>query len=116
MHFGTIRFWQSALTLALLASAGSAASLPARGDSNEKKPIAFSGRVESVDLQLRTVEITHGPIPGYLPAMTNDYPIDNKILLTQLKPGDEIAATVYVGDPTLHDVHVLNRNSSDRHH
>jgi Cu/Ag efflux protein CusF len=99
--------------LALLVSAAPAARLPAKGNPNGKQPIAFAGRVESVDLELNTVAVKHGDIPGYLPAMTNDYPVDNKALLTQLKPNDEITATVYPGDPRLHDVHVVSRNSGD---
>lgn len=40
-------------------------------------------------------------------ALTMDYPIEDKALLTQLKPDDEITATVHVGDPMPHDVHVV---------
>lgn len=115
MHPGTRLFLHPALVaLVLLVSAAPAARLPAQGGTNGKKPIAFSGRVESVDLELHTVAVKHGPIPGYLPAMTNDYPVDNKALLSSLKPGDEIIATVYVGDPMLHDVRVVSRNSGDQ--
>jgi Cu/Ag efflux protein CusF len=113
MHLGTRLFLQSALVLVLLVSAAPVARLPAQGGMNGKKPIAFSGHVESVDLELHTVAVKHGPIPGYMPALTNDYPVDNKVLL-RLKPGDEITATVYVGDPTLHDVRVVSGTSSDK--
>jgi Cu/Ag efflux protein CusF len=44
-----------------------------------------------------------------MPAMTMDYPVDSQATLKLLKPADEITATVYVGDPTLHDVHVVKR-------
>ncbi len=115
MHPGTRLFLQSALVvLALLVSAAPAARLPGQGRTNGKKPIAFSGRVESVDLELHTVAVKHGPIPGYMPALTNDYPVDNNALLLHLKPGDEIVATVYVGDPVLHNVQVVSRNSGDK--
>ncbi len=116
MHLTRASFYRLAVVLAVLGAAFSGASLPAKGESHGKKPIAFSGRVESVDLKLQTVEIKHGPIPGFMPAMTMDYPIDDKALLRQLKPDDEITATVYVGDPMLHDVHVLSSKSSGEQH
>jgi Cu/Ag efflux protein CusF len=116
VHCGTMRFWRYAIALTLLTSVGSAARLPAKGDSNGKKPITFCGRVESVDLGLQTVAIKHRLIPGYLPAMTNDYPVDSKALLMQLKPDDEVTATVYVGDPMLHDVHVVSSGPANKHH
>jgi Cu/Ag efflux protein CusF len=75
-----------------------------------KKPISFYGYVESIDMKLQTVAIRHGAIPGFMPAMTMDYPVDDRSLLTRLAHGDEISATVYVGDPTLHDVHVKARD------
>ena len=115
MHLGTVCLGQLALIFALCGAAAPGASLPAKAESGGKRPIAFSGRVESVDLKLQTVAIKHGPIPGFMPAMTMDYPIDNKALLKQLKPDDEITATVYVGDPTLHDVSVVNSSSGDKH-
>ena len=97
-----------ALVVAMIAIA-----LPASGSQDgRKKPIAFSGRVESVDLQMRTVAVRHGVIPGFMPAMTLDYMIDNDDLLKQLSPADDITATVYVGDPTLHNVHVVGHSSS----
>jgi Cu/Ag efflux protein CusF len=111
MHLTTVPFYRLAVVFALLGAAS-----PAKAESHGKKPIAFSGQVKSVDLKLQTVEIKHGPIPGYMPAMTMDYPIEDKALLRQLKPDDKITATVYVGDPMLHDVHVLSSKSSDEPH
>jgi Cu/Ag efflux protein CusF len=116
MYLGTARLCQLAIVFALLGATSSGASLTAKAESGGKKPIAFSGRVEGVDLKLQTVAIRHGPIPGFMPAMTMDYPIDNRALLKKLKPDDEITATVYVGDPTSHDVSVVGSNSGDRHH
>jgi Cu/Ag efflux protein CusF len=113
MHLAAVHLFQWAIISTLLAAA-SGASLPAKNESPGKKPIAFSGRVEGVDLKLQTVAIEHGPIPGFMPAMTMDYPIDNKALLRQLRPDDKITATVYVGDPMLHDVSVVSRGSGEK--
>jgi Cu/Ag efflux protein CusF len=74
-----------------------------------KHPIVFAGRVESIDYKMNTVAVQHGPIPGYMPAMTMDYPVENAAVLRQLKPSDEIAATVFVGDPVLHDLHIMKQ-------
>jgi Cu/Ag efflux protein CusF len=111
-----MRLRQLAIIFTLIGHAISGAGLPAKAESRGKKPIAFSGQVKSVDLKLQTVEIEHGPIPGYMPAMTMDYPIDDKALLRQLRPDDKVTATVYVGDPMLHDVHVLSSKSSGEQH
>jgi len=111
-----MRHYHRELTiLLLLARAISGASSATTEGSKGKKPIAFSGRVESVDLKLRTVAIKHGAIPGFMPAMTMDYPIDNEAMLKALKPDDKISATVYVGDPTLHGVYVLTGNTGETH-
>jgi Cu/Ag efflux protein CusF len=42
-----------------------------------------------------------------MPAMTMDYPVDDSTLLKHLSVADRIAAIVYVGDPTLHNVQVI---------
>ena len=78
-----------------------------------KKPILFTGRVESIDMKLGTVAVQHGPIPGYMPAMTMDYPVDSNVTLRSLQPDDRITATVYVGDSVLHDVHVVAKEPGD---
>jgi hypothetical protein len=42
-----------------------------------------------------------------MPAMIMDHPVGNRtIFFKRLAPGDEIKATVFVGDPTLHDMRV----------
>jgi Cu/Ag efflux protein CusF len=115
MHLTTVPFCRLAVVFALLGVASSGTGLPKKAEPSRRTPIAFSGHVESVDLKLQTVAIKHGPIRGYMPAMTMDYPIDNKALLRKLKPDDKITATVYVGDPTLHDVSVVGGNPDNKH-
>jgi Cu/Ag efflux protein CusF len=75
-----------------------------------KTPILFSGRVESIDPKLETVAVKHGDIPGFMPAMIMDYPVENHEVLSRVSVGDEIAATVYVGDPTLHDLRIVKHD------
>ena len=41
-------------------------------------------------------------------AMTMAYSVDIPVSLKGLKVGDQISATVYVGDLTLHDVKVVS--------
>jgi Cu/Ag efflux protein CusF len=56
----------------------------------ERKPIPFSGRVEGVDHKLWTVAVRHGDIPGFMPAMTMDYPVHDATLLKHLSVGDAL--------------------------
>ena len=79
-----------------------------------RKPIRFVGRVEGLDPRLCTVAVRHDDIPGFRPAMTMDYPVETKAQLRLLSPGDEIEATVYVGDPTLHNVRIIAHRAPQR--
>lgn len=81
----------------------------------DRKPLDFSGEVESVDLRMGTVAVRHGAIPGYMPAMTMDYMVDDDSLLKQLMPSDRITATVYAGDPILHHIQIAGHGSVKRH-
>jgi Cu/Ag efflux protein CusF len=98
------------MLLALTAFAATPVATPAQ---KAKHPIAFAGRVESIDYKMNTVAVQHGPVPGFMPAMTMDYPVENSAVLRQLKPSDEIAATVFVGDPVLHNLHVVKRSETN---
>src|SRR6266567_3224312 len=40
-------------------------------------------------------------------AMTMSYKVDDAAILKKVKPGDQIAATVYEGDTSLHKVRVV---------
>jgi len=63
---------------------------------------------------MRTVAVRHGSIPGFMPAMTLDYMVDNDAILRELSPSDEITATVYVGDPVLHNIRVASHGRSGK--
>jgi Cu/Ag efflux protein CusF len=46
-------------------------------------------------------------------AMTMDYKVDDPSILDKVKPGDQIMATVYDGDYSLHKVQIMRKNARD---
>jgi len=59
----------------------------------------LEGRVVSVDAGGRTLTVAHEDIPGFMPAMTMEFPVREKeaVLLPNVAPGDEVSATLAVG-------------------
>ncbi len=78
----------------------SALAQPAKGKSH-----TLEGKVEGVQTDRLTVN--HGKVEGYMDAMTMPYKVDKPDILKTVKVGDRISATVYDGDYTLYDVHVV---------
>jgi Cu/Ag efflux protein CusF len=74
---------------------------------NGKKAYVFKGKVEKVDEKAKTLTIANENIPGWMTAMTMAYGVDKDTVLRQVKAGDQITATVYDGDFTLHNVKVV---------
>jgi len=69
------------------------------------KDHAFKGKVEKVDLKTKMVTVNNENIPGWMNSMTMVYKVDKEAVLKDLKPGDQITATVYDGDlQTLYNV------------
>ncbi len=50
------------------------------------------GRINAVDAKSGKITLSHGPIPGFdLPAKAMDFTVQDKVLLTKLKPGQKVA-------------------------
>ena len=69
------------------------------------KQHTMKGKVMEVSKDRLTVE--HGNIPGFMGAMTMPYKVDKPDVLSKVKKGDQIEATVYEEDYTLYDVKVV---------
>ncbi len=86
---------------------------PADAQQGEKKAFAFRGKVEEVNVGTKRLVVSNEPIEGWMGGMTMPYAVDKDEVLQRVKPGDQIRATVYAGDLTLHDVSVATVTSGD---
>ena len=66
------------------------------------KSYTFHGKVTGVTEKGLTVN--GEKVEGWMDAMTMTYPVDKPDVLKTVKVGDQIMATVYEGDMTLHNV------------
>ena len=66
------------------------------------KSYTFHGKVTAVTEKGLTVN--GEKVEGWMDAMTMTYPVDKPDALKMVKVGDQIMATVYEGDMTLHNV------------
>jgi cobalt-zinc-cadmium efflux system outer membrane protein len=64
----------------------------------------FRGKVVSVSAENRNLTVENEPIEGWMGSMTMAFPVENSEILATIHPGDQITATVYDGDFTLHKV------------
>ena len=94
-----IQLWAAILAAACLLGM-TATAQQAKGKSH-----TLEGKVEGI--QTDKLVVNHGKVEGYMDAMTMPYKVDKPDILKQVKVGDRISATVYDGDTTLYDVHVL---------
>ncbi|HEY3742699.1 MAG TPA: copper-binding protein [Bryobacteraceae bacterium] len=83
--------------------------MPERGAAVKKYQI--HGVIVRLDPQLKTATIKHGPIVGWMEAMTMEFPVPSKDDFARLKVGDTISATVFVRDLDYYvgDVHVESK-------
>ena len=78
-----------------------------------KKSYTFHGKVESVDESAQSLKVNGEEVKGWMAAMTMDYKVDDSTTLKKVKAGDQIMATVYDGDLTLHKVQVMPKPEGD---
>ncbi len=87
------------LALACLFAVNSFGQDKAKG---KPKSYTFHGKVTAVTEKGLTVN--GEKVEGWMDAMTMTYPVDKPDTLKIVKVGDQIMATVYEGDMTLHNV------------
>jgi len=76
------------------------------------RSIAFFGRVETVDLERRIVIVKHGKIAGYADSGATEHSTEDDGVLKRLQSGDNIRATVYPNDVTLHHIQIVYRGGT----
>ena len=92
---------------AVILAAACLLGMTATAQQAKGKSHTLEGKVEAV--QTNKVIVNHGRIEGYMDAMVMPYKVDKPDILKKIKAGDQISATVYDGDFTLYDIHVLGR-------
>ena len=70
--------------------------------SSEAKRYPFKGKIVSVDKEKKKAKIDHEAIPGFMEAMTMDFPIHEDWVFDNLTPGVEVRAELVV-DSTAND-------------
>jgi Cu/Ag efflux protein CusF len=73
---------------------------------------SLSGRVLSLNAKDRTATIDAAAMPGFMEAMTMEYPIKSSSDFDKLHIGDKIFATVEVRDDGLYDLIDVRKQSS----
>lgn len=86
---------------------GQAASAQHEDHKEVKKAFMLHGKVEAIDASAKKVTVNHEKIEGLMDAMTMAYGVDKPETLDQIKVGDQIEATLYKGNYTLHNIKVV---------
>ena len=97
------------LALMCLLSVNSFGQDKAKGKA---KSYTFHGKVTAVTEKGLTVN--GEKVEGWMDAMTMTYPVDKPDVLKMVKVGDQIMATVYEGDMTLHQVMTMPPDKSGK--
>jgi len=75
------------------------------------KSFVFHGKVQNIDAGAKSMTVDGATVPGWKDAMTMNYMVDNSDVLKTIEVGDVIEATVYDGDMTLYEVHVIAKKN-----
>jgi protein SCO1/2 len=67
-----------------------------------EKQYQLQGQILDIKPQTNEVLVRHGDIPGFMPAMTMPYKVEDAKLLADKQPGDLITATLVVGETEAH--------------
>ena len=97
------------LALACLFTVSGFAQEKAKGKA---KSYTFHGKVEAITDKGLTVN--GEKVEGWMDAMKMTYPVDKTDVLKMVKVGDNIMATVYDGDMTLHNVMTMPADKSGK--
>lgn len=97
--------WKIALYVRQLPLDQAKAEAVAKASPTPIKPVApdaerryqLTGKIVSVEHELKQVTIEHEEIKGYMEAMTMPFPLKDEKLLGKVKKGDRIQATVVIG-------------------
>ena len=79
-----------------------------------KKALTFHAKVEAVNVTGKSLKVNGEKVEGWMDAMTMEYKVDDPAILKKVKAGDQIMATVYDGDMTLHKVMVMPKGSDPK--
>ncbi len=86
---------QAKAELALAKATPATAKQPDAVDPERRYPL--KGKIVSVEVELKQVTIEHEEIKGYMEAMTMPFPLRDEKLLSKVKKGDQIQATLVIG-------------------
>jgi len=70
-----------------------------KAESQAVKKYELRGTVVEVRKNQRILKVKHEEIPGYMRAMTMDFPVRDEAALAALAPGDRITAQLNVAGP-----------------
>lgn len=77
-----------------------------------KKSFVFHGQVVDVNRTTKRLVVHNENIEGWMGEMTMAFAVDDPSAVDRVKAGDQITATVYEGDFTLHDVRVVPQTAA----
>jgi Cu/Ag efflux protein CusF len=72
----------------------------------------LTGRILALNIKDQTATVDAAAIPGFMEAMTMEYPIKSKADFDKLHTGEKITATVEVRDGGLYDLSNVQRQVS----